>query len=71
MTPGVAVVLCLIILVLLGIILRVQRAVVVMTRNQQRLYVCFRELLKITCPDSEKSILLNIERLAKDEEVGV
>jgi hypothetical protein len=70
-SPSIAVVLCLIILVLVVIVSRTQGAMVAMTKNQQRLYICFIELLKATCPEQEKSVILNIEKAVKGEKTAV
>ena len=68
MTPGIAVCLSMIIVVLTFVLIRVQRALVIVTKNQQRLYVCFREMLKQVCPNEEKSLLLTVERMLNNEE---
>ena len=65
MSPWIVVCLCWIILILWVHMLAVRRAVIAMTANQQRLYVCFRELLKNIAPDDEASLLKEVERIVE------
>ena len=63
MTSGVITCLALIIIVLTMLLVKIQSALVAVTRNQQKLYVCFRALLKSTCSDDEKAVLSTIEHI--------